>query len=286
VDLSVIIPCHNSVGVFDCIASIDEQVEIIVVLTPNPVLEAAVRQLGVKVVSGPVMQMGVSRTLGIEAATHDRFIMMDADSRFGPGSIRRLYDALDTHKVARANSVYQAEDTWISGIIARVRDFINNHDRPLWTPGLALRRDLATAIGGYFFDRRIFWTEDDEMYFRIREAGVEAAYVSDAHIYLSPIPLRHELRSNFKYGRGDQYRYWLLGQKPESYFIGRPEKVQRLRQIARQGGARTVLAMSILDSLQLMGGLYEAARIAWDTRGFFAGSRSPISDRVLEEEAE
>jgi GT2 family glycosyltransferase len=48
------------------------------------------------------------------------------------------------------------------------------------TPGLGLRLDFLSKIGGFYLDERVFWSCDSEFSNRVQRAGLEVAYSESA----------------------------------------------------------------------------------------------------------
>jgi SAM-dependent methyltransferase len=201
-DISIVIKCKDDFRVFDCIKSIDEEVDVVVSLMPNKTIQRKLEALGVRYVTSPPGNLAITSNRGIDSAKHEKVIIMDSDTTFASGCIRELYKALDLYNVARPKIVYQRDrKVFLSGIIGRCRAFVNEY--PLtYTPGLGINKTIKDRIGGRIFDEDIPWAEDDDLYQRISEASIPVAYVDHAEVYHTPISLKHDLRAAYRIGGG------------------------------------------------------------------------------------
>src|SRR5271157_3975101 len=139
-DLTVVIRCGDDYRVFNCIDSIDEDVEIIVSTSENAALEAALSNKGIKYCLSPRKNLSLTSNVGFVNATYDKVFITDSDTLFEPGCLRKIFDALDTFKVARAKIRFPIDPLvpW-SRVVAEARDFVNS--LPLvYTPGVGVRR--------------------------------------------------------------------------------------------------------------------------------------------------
>jgi len=152
--LSIIIPCATDIRIKTCLDSIDENVEIVVVLN-GPIKEVVniVKKYPVKVVTLPERNLPKSLNAGIEKATNKKFILMDSDCVFHPQAIKKIFLALNNNFVAKGKVIFQYNNL-ISRSISRVRDYTNADTVKAYNPFLGLRKDLADKIGGFFFHGR------------------------------------------------------------------------------------------------------------------------------------
>lgn len=206
-ELSVIINCKADWRVFECIQSIDEDVEVIVVLVPNLELEAALCERGIRFIHTKPGNYSLNCNLGITAASNDRIIIMDSDCVFTPGCLRRLARLLEDYPLARARIKFLSSNSMLlSETIGRSRSAINNRI-PIraYTPGLGLQRKIVEqALNGTFFDERVFWAGDSEFSRRVSTSGLRIAYDPVAEVIHAPISITHEIRSAYLLGQGSR----------------------------------------------------------------------------------
>jgi hypothetical protein len=215
VDLSVVIICCDDPHVFATLDSIDVDVPVIVSLVPDQDLEAGLRARGVKVTHSTRGNYSISCNRGLASVQTSRAFIVDSDCTLGPGCLTRIDALLDEVPLARARVYFEATpQVRFSDRIAQLRDAVNN-GLPIraYTPGLGLHLDIAPAMGGYFFDERIFWACDSEFNHRAQQAGLRVTYSPEAIISHGPITLSHELRSAFKLGMGNRVQV-KLGLRP------------------------------------------------------------------------
>ncbi len=202
-DLSVVIRCGDDERVFRCIDSIDEDVEVIVSLSAEEDLQDKLEDAGVRYYLSPRKNLSRTSNIGFENASHNRVIMTDSDTTFERGCIRRLNDALDTHKVARAGIKFLVDSTVpFSYLVAEARDYINS--LPLvYTPGIAVRKDILPDIGGFLFNDSVPYAVDADLNYRIRKAGIPVAWLTnEVFIRHSAENIKHDLNAAFRIGTG------------------------------------------------------------------------------------
>jgi glycosyltransferase involved in cell wall biosynthesis len=201
-DASVVIPCKDDWRIFRCIESIDEDVEVIVVLngTPDPLREK-LAQTNVKLCLIPEPNLGKALDIGILTASKERVILTDSDCVFEKGCIRQLYDGLNITGVAKGRVIFRYTG-WLSHIISQSRDHLTSDETTAYKPLLALRKSILSSIGSYYFHHEIHWREDAEFDFRIKQAGIKLNVCKNAIVYHDPLTPFQDLRSAFRYGTG------------------------------------------------------------------------------------
>lgn len=204
--LSIIIPCADDVRIKNCIDSIDEDVEIVVVLngTTNEVVKIledhSVRKVEIK-----ERNLSKSLNIGIESAANQYVILIDSDCRFEKGAIRSLFNGLQNSYIAKGMVVFQSND-FFSKVIAKAREYSYYNPPKPYNPFLGIRKDVKKHIGGYYFDETIHWTEDADLSTRLKKAEIKVKYIFSAIAFHAPITLRQDLRSAFRYGIGKRIR--------------------------------------------------------------------------------
>lgn len=209
-DLSVVIPVVDDLRLKNCVESIDASVEVIVVVErPTKEIIDLVKSLGIRCFeSHKFSNIGSAWNLGIKHATNDKVFLMNSDCTFGRNCLELINDCLNDFQVVKARLTF-THDGFVSKIIAKSREYhcgyIPGEEVPLYTPSLAIRKDLVNVLG-YYFDEDIHWTEDSDLRHRIKAAGVKAKYLPDAKIYHAPLGIRKDLMSAFRYGIGERIR--------------------------------------------------------------------------------
>ncbi len=199
---SIALKCANDPLIVRCLDSIDDDVSVNVVVTPNPAIESILEDRGLPYTVTEFGNIAKSTQLSVEEAEHDNVIVMDSDTWFEPGSIRKLREALLDNVLAKGRVVFR-EDSFLSGVIARHRNIFNSQPQYVTNPGLAIRREEVTALcRGYLFNPLIRWTEDADLNYRAQQAKVPIEFVPEAVINHDPVSLQHELKAAFLYGIG------------------------------------------------------------------------------------
>jgi len=199
---SITIKCANDPLIERCLDSIDDDVSVHAVITPSEAIEAILRARGIPFTRTDYGNIAKSCEIGVNEAEHDNIIVMDSDSSFAPGSIRRLREALQHYPLARGK-VQILGNTAMSEMIAKRRQVFYDCEDFTVNPGLALRRDVVREhCGGFVFNPLVRWTEDADLNFRARQAGLKVGFVPESVILHDPVALKHELRTAFLYGVG------------------------------------------------------------------------------------
>ena len=199
---SIALKCANDTTITRCLDSIDDDVSVHVVITPNDAIEGILREREVPYSITEYGNIAKSTELSVWACEDDNVIVMDSDTWFLPGSIRKLREALLVDPLAKARLEFQTSGH-ISEVIASHRHPFNNRPNYATNPGLAMRRtEVRDACRGYIFNPKIRWTEDADLQYRLGQTDLTVAYVPEAVVQHEPITLSHELRAAFLYGVG------------------------------------------------------------------------------------
>lgn len=207
-DVTVVIRCGNDDRVFRCLESVDSPAEIVVAFTGDRELSERITKAGARCVPTPPANLSRVSNAGIEAASSDCVILTDSDTVFEPGCIGKLRRALRTYKAARARLRFET-GLGPSRIVAEARDYVNTLPL-LYTPGIALRRDLLQEVGGFFFNDPVRFAVDADLNFRVQRARVPIAFLPDAWVRHTAIPVRQDLRAAHRIGAGCRVsmQYW------------------------------------------------------------------------------
>jgi GT2 family glycosyltransferase len=207
-DATIVIRCGNDDRVFRCLESIDSPAEVVVAFTGDKELSERIAKAGARCVPAPPANLSRVSNAGIDAASTDYVILTDSDTVFEPGCIERLRLALQSRKAARARLRFE-NGRGLSRIVAEARDYVNSLPL-LYTPGIALRRDLLQDVGGFFFNDPVPFAVDADLNFRVQRANVQVAFLSDAWVRHTAIPLPQDLRAARRIGAGckESMQYW------------------------------------------------------------------------------
>ena len=208
-DLTVLIAVATDSRIEECINSIDEDCEILVVANgaSKEIIELLKKikkkNKYVNFIFIEERNLSKARDIGMFAALYNKVILMDSDCVFKRGTIRQFYEVMDKEYIVNGKINFLSND-WESKIVKQAREYLNN---PLNTgfafaPGLGLRKDILNHIDSYYFDHEIRWVEDAELNIRIRKSNLKVYALPSAEIYHVPLKIKQDLKAAFYYGTG------------------------------------------------------------------------------------
>ncbi|MCL1935237.1 MAG: glycosyltransferase [Defluviitaleaceae bacterium] len=202
-NLSIIIPAYNDIRLKECLQSIDEDVEIVIVL--NGATEE-VKKIAysynsvVKIFELSEPNLAKAYNYGIENSTKDNVLIMDSDCIFISKTIIKLYKLLEKAPLSKGRILFLFNSK-LGKIIARFRH-IHTNGKNAYSPPLAFRKEILKDIGNYYFDEKLVWTEDYDFNIRVSSANLLILYDSTARITHPELSLKEDLKSSFNYGTG------------------------------------------------------------------------------------
>ncbi|RJG26173.1 glycosyltransferase family 2 protein [Paenibacillus thiaminolyticus] len=200
-DLAIVIPAYNDPRLERCLKSIDEDVEVVVVLNgATPEIKRIAKSHPVRIRELDEPNLSRAYNEGILSAASSNVLIMDSDCVFEPGTIRSLYRLLDEAPLAKGRVVF-AYRSFIGKTVARARH-IHTTRKNAYSPPLAFRKSIVNKIGNYYFDAELKWTEDFDFDARVQRAKLPIAYEHSAKVIHPELTLRQDLRSAFHYGTG------------------------------------------------------------------------------------
>lgn len=206
-NLSIIIPVKDDLRIKNAIDSIDENVEIVIVLNiPSKEIRLLTKKLknlnaNIKITEIGVNNLSKAYNVGIKSSTKDNVLLMDSDCVFKKNTIRKLFEGLKNCELSKGRVSFKIH-TFINKIIALSRDYHATDIVNAYSPPLAFKKSIKNKIGGYFFDEEIYWTEDHEFNQRVKRARFKIAYNPKAIIKHKALTIKADLRSSFFYGMG------------------------------------------------------------------------------------
>lgn len=202
-DASVVIRCNNDERVFQCISSIDADVEIIVVMNENQELQQRLEKLGAICCISPPGNLSVVSNIGFEEATSDSVIITDSDTIFSKTCVREMIQGLAAYDVVRAPLHFQRSTHVLSREIAEARDFVNSLP-VVYTPGIGVTKRLPDRIKGFLFDDLVPFAVDANLTYRIQKEGVPVLFLQDVWIDHAAEDVRHDLQAARRIGAGNK----------------------------------------------------------------------------------
>src|SRR3989344_466540 len=105
-DLSIVVADAEDLRIKDCVASIDEDVEVV-----------------------------VSLNRGIDCARHEKIVVVDSDCYFEKGTVRKLWNSLSSNEMVRGTVIYTHEGI-LTELVAKARNY---HANPQPSQGETIR---------------------------------------------------------------------------------------------------------------------------------------------------
>lgn len=207
--LSVVIRCGNDLpGLLRCVDSIDEKVEIVASISKDAKFISKIRKnKEIVVATHPYGNWSIAAENGIKKTTNNFIIIMDSDSVFTKGAIRRIYKALVLgNLIVQPRINFLSTLSSISKAIANSRSFENQYEPRAYSPGLGLnKKELIKKLGidGSIYNSQVMFADDGNVDKRARENGISIFVEKDAIICHDPVDLKHEIRTAYRLGIGD-----------------------------------------------------------------------------------
>ena len=256
-NISVVIRCKNDPRVFDCISSIDIPAEVVVSYSGQSDLKSKIEQTGAICVNAPYNNLSVVSNIGLNTATGDLLVLTDSDTLFEPGCLRKLIQELKRTEIVKAKTRFlSVPGNIISETIAAARDYVNSLP-VVYTPGIALRKDVIEKIQGFFFNEVVPFAVDADLNFRVKYSDVSVSFLDNAYIRHLPVDIKDDFRAAFRIGKGCEksIRYWnmkgALGHLRSSELKG--VKISMLPDLAKKKGIFALLYQIVWDLLYWLG---------------------------------
>lgn len=259
-ETTVVIASSEDPSVFNCIDSVNNEASIAVALTPDESIESRLCQLKIPHIVVPRGNLGLTFNAGIDLAKTNKVIIMTDDATFNSGAIDKLEEGLEEFDACKARILFQYDNVHsVTKIIADARDSINSVPNRVFTPGLALKKDIKEKLGGHFFDERVLWAEDSELSYRFKQKGLSFGYIKDATINHPAVSLSHDLKGAFLIGLSKRRAVDLGLRKGDEnviptlqrFFSG--ETFDRKATVFQQKGMKTLVYMIIWDCFYNLG---------------------------------
>ena len=214
VDVSVVIPALNAATtIAGCLAALGEQTvvpgEVIVVDdgSTDSTPEIA-RRMDAEVIAQDHRGAGAARNRGANAARGELLLFTDADCEPVPDWVERLVEMLDGDGVAAARGVTTSEQPEPAARFAQLeydekyRQLARHESvEMVATYSAAYRRDAFWRFGGFDEGFEGATSEDQELSFRLADAGLKIAFVPGAAVrHHHHTSLRAYARRKFRIG--------------------------------------------------------------------------------------
>lgn len=212
IPLSIIIPVSKDIKIKKCLSSIQDNLEIIVVLNNNPSQEVVdlvkddKRCVPIFLDTAECNLAHVINT-GVQKAKNEKIIIMNSDCFFPEGILDKININLNNFDIVKARISF-LYDTFSESLVAKVRYLYNhifNNKKNIFCPGLAFNRKIIKEVGGYLFDEDMGWGEDADLSRRIYEAQLSYLFMEDEIVHL-PESIHHDLGTAIRIGMGKRMR--------------------------------------------------------------------------------
>ncbi len=256
-EVSVVIRCSDDPRVFDCIDSIDEDVDIVVALSSGDALKTKLDEKGIRYCVTPKGNLSLVSNMGIDSAKFGKVILTDSDTTFEPGCISEIDRTLDQVPIAKVKINFQYDSkNYTSKIVAAARDYVNS--LPLvYTPGIGFKKNIVNNIGGFLFNWPVQFAVDADLDYRLKEVKIPIKFIKHVGIFHLPETLTHDLNAAYRIGKGCATSYMSL--KSYAQFANikwnalKGVKLKNLPHIAVDKGIVVAFYQVIWDLLYWMG---------------------------------
>lgn len=204
IPLTILIPCSDDPLLGKCIESVDEDVEILVVLNkPSETIKKLVKQYpSVKTVTLVKRGIGLAYNRGIQAAKNQWILLMDSDCLFNKGAIRKMWNLTKDFRVVKGKVAFDSRNIE-SKITSKLREYTTSDNLNAYSPPLLFHKSIKKDTD-YYFDSRLIWSEDADFNNRIQKSKIAIGYDPNAAIFHKPLSFKEDLRSAYRYGIGRQ----------------------------------------------------------------------------------
>jgi cellulose synthase/poly-beta-1,6-N-acetylglucosamine synthase-like glycosyltransferase len=204
--ISIVVPCSDDTRLKKCLASIDVACDVVVALNaPSREVRKIVKDCKVGSVLLTEKSLPRALNMGISASKYNKVILIDSDCTFNPGAIESIFGDMQKHMVVKGHVDFK-QNSLVSSVVAKYRSYINYFPPKPYNPFLCLNKGVSSLIGGYIFDETIYWTEDAELYTRLKKAHVDFFYAASAVAVHDTLTIRQDVSSAFRYGTGKARR--------------------------------------------------------------------------------
>jgi glycosyltransferase involved in cell wall biosynthesis len=203
-DLTILIPVRRDRRLALCLASIDVECRVLVVLNgATTEFEHWVRTLrpDLEVVVSARAGIGHAYNLGLAACRTEYALLMDSDCTFRRGTIGRIRAGLDSAALSKGRVSF-SHRSHLSRVIAAYRTYTTSSFVNAFSPPLGLSRAAIELLLGNFFDDELIWAEDLDFDHRVRARGIRIAYDPDAVVVHPALTPAEDLRAAYHYGVG------------------------------------------------------------------------------------
>jgi glycosyltransferase involved in cell wall biosynthesis len=207
--VSIVIPMYYDKNIENTVKNINSRyrIEIVIVLNgQNKEAKKIINNLKrtskfeIKVFNIKERNIGMAREVGCLKSSGEYLVMLDSDILLRKSAIDKLIKDLRRSDLSKGNLIYRYSNQF-NKIVAESRYIHSSGIKNAYTPLLAFRKEIAKKIG-YYFNKKIPWTEDYEFDQRIKKMHLKLVGDALAIGYHQPVSMSHDLHNSFNYGYG------------------------------------------------------------------------------------
>lgn len=213
-DISVIIPVKSDCLLDQALASISDDVEVIVSLN-QPSQEVKVicdkwmkdtsRGFVLKIITTDKVGMPVALNNGVRAARYDKIVVLDSDCMLEKNTLYFYQKQLNEHAFVRGSTKVKEKDGfWYRQTklgVESVNEAMRNEAK-LYGPSIAFQKKDFLSLKGY--DEDILYGCDHKFSDSIIEKGYAVHFCEQAVVWHAPISYAIDRSSHIGYGRGNK----------------------------------------------------------------------------------
>ncbi len=240
--VTIVILCSKDHLIRKCLASIPNNVPIIVMLNnPDDYVERVVRR-DKRVVAYRLDEsnLGLLRQKAVEYCKTPGIFYVDSDCVLTRQAVKDVERELDFYEAVSVPMRYQHYN-FETKMVAMCRKF-TTPDEMLFMPA-AFRIDVQDKIGGYLYDRRLEWGEDNDQRDRLKSANIPFG-ISKAYVLHKPLTVKEDIQSVYRLGKGTYIQV--------KYGVKKPRSVWRDLSIIKE----LRMALQCMHEQGIMAGLY------------------------------
>jgi glycosyltransferase involved in cell wall biosynthesis len=212
-NLSVIIPVSNDITIDKCLSSINEFVEVIIVLNnPSKEVSSIVKKCKLdkkkkfKLIVKTILERNVSlaRNLGAKIASSKYIFFMDSDCVFDKKCLKNLLKHTNGNQAIKGNIKFEHNSFWsrvVADYWAAVNKDIFQFTPFFFTPNIMIKRDSFLNLGG-FDENFSYGGEDCDLDLRLKKANIPIKFSWNSIVYHKSLSFREDWYSNYKNGLG------------------------------------------------------------------------------------
>jgi glycosyltransferase involved in cell wall biosynthesis len=200
--LTLIVGVSNHLEVVNLLASIDQYIEVIIVLNNTPLLikktlhYLSFDNFDLKILEIPLFSLGMIKNVGIKNAKNDNVLFLDADNVLEKGTLKKVIGCLKKCNVGRVN-IHIETNSFANKIFAANR--VPHKNNSCYSPGLFFRKSIIDKIGGYYYKSDLPWREDYQLGQRLQE-NYQVHFLEDAVVSHPPYIFTQDLKTAFRCG--------------------------------------------------------------------------------------